>query len=109
MTVFSMFLVYLRGLLVPRAQLAAENLALRQQLAVLQRSGNRPMFRPGERGLWVWLARWFAEWRSWLVLGQPATVLAWHRQGFRWYWWWKSRSGRPGRSALEAEVRQLIR
>jgi transposase InsO family protein len=42
------------------------------------------------------------------VLVQPETVLRWHRQGWRLYWWWRSR--RPtGRPRLSLEVRELIR
>ena len=40
---------------------------------------------------------------------QPATVLAWHRQGFRLYWRWKSKPNLVGRPTLDAEIRHLIR
>jgi transposase InsO family protein len=40
---------------------------------------------------------------------QPATVLTWHRQGFRLYWRWKSRPNPVGRPKLDAEIRRLIR
>ena len=49
------------------------------------------------------------SWRSSLVIVQPATVLAWHRQGFRLYWRWKSRPNPVGRPRLDAELRHLIR
>src|SRR5262249_45341756 len=38
---------------------------------------------------------------------QPATILRWHRAGFRAYWRWKSR-GRPGRPRVSRELRELI-
>jgi hypothetical protein len=60
-------------------------------------------------GLWVWLSRLWASWRSSLVIVQPATVLAWHRQGFRLYWRRKSRPNPVGRPRLDAELRDLIR
>jgi len=41
-----------------------------------------------------------------MVLVKPATVVQWHRQGFRLFWRWRSRSGRP---SVEREVRDLIR
>jgi hypothetical protein len=44
-----------------------------------------------------------------LVLVKPETVVAWHRRGFRWFWTWKVRQGRPGRPAVVREVRDLIR
>jgi putative transposase len=40
---------------------------------------------------------------------RPETVLAWHRKGFRPFWTWKVRSGRPGRPVVSPEVRDLIR
>ena len=91
-----------------RAALALENLALRQQLAVLHRSAPRPKLRWRDRLFWVWLSRLWSGWREVLVLVQPETVVRWHRLGFRWFWRWKSR-GRPGRPTMNREVRQLIR
>ena len=49
------------------------------------------------------------DWRSVLLIVQPETVIRWHRQGFRLYWRWKSRACKPGRQAIDAEVRTLIR
>ena len=48
----------LRLLLLTRTRLVLENLALRQQLAVLRRSIRRPRLRPCDRVFWVWLSRW---------------------------------------------------
>ncbi len=44
-----------------------------------------------------------------MVIVQPATVLAWHRQGFRLYWRWKSRSAPRGRPPIDTAIRGLIR
>src|SRR6202051_1733124 len=41
-----------------------------------------------------------------MVLVKPATVVQWHRQGFRLFWRWRSRSGRP---SVDREVRDVIR
>jgi hypothetical protein len=54
---------------------------LRHQLLVLQRSVGRPRLARWDRIFWVWLSRVWASWRFSLVIVQPATVLAWHRQG----------------------------
>jgi len=99
----------LRALLVPKLRLALENLALRQQLAVMQRSIKRPKLRPRDRVFWVWLSKLWKGWRSSLIVVKPQTVIRWHRQGFRLYWRWKSRIRKPGRPAIEPEVRALIR
>jgi hypothetical protein len=76
---------FLRGLLLGRATLAAENLALRQQWLVLQRSVKRPRPRRWDRVFWSWLSRFWKNWPSCLVLVKPETVIGWQRQGFKLY------------------------
>ena len=84
----------LTGMARSRVSLAAENAVLRHQLSVLQRERPRPFLRPADRVLWIWLCRHWSRWRSALVLIQPATVLKWHREGYRRYW--RRRSGGVG-------------
>ena len=74
------FWTFLRAVFFGSAAIALENVALRHQLLVLQRSGGRPRLARWDRILWVWLSRVWASWRASLVIVQPATVLAWHRQ-----------------------------
>ena len=93
-----------------RSALGLENLALRHQIGVLQRSArNRPKLTPLDRLLWAWLSHVWRDWRSALAIVQPETVIAWHRRSFRLFWAWKIRRGQPGRHALPREVRDLIR
>jgi transposase InsO family protein len=92
-----------------RATLQVENLALRHQLGVLQRSVKRPNLTAADRFLWAWLSRAWADWRSALVIVKPETVIAWHRKGFRVFWTWKVRHGQAGRPTVSREVRDLIR
>ena len=40
---------------------------------------------------------------------KPATVIGWHRKGFGLFWTWKIRRGTPGRPAVPADVRSVIR
>ena len=93
-------------LLRPQSALAAENLFLRKQLAMFQERKTKPR-RPDTpiRIALVLLSRIF-NWRDALVVVQPQTLIRWHRQGFRLYWRWKSRPGRP---PIPAELRQLVR
>jgi len=74
-----------------------ENLALRQQLAVLQRRRPRPPLRWTDRLFWVAFSRVWSRWRDVLIIVKPATVVRWHRLAFRRLWTWRSRraSGRP--------------
>jgi hypothetical protein len=44
-----------------------------------------------------------------LIVVKPETVIKWHRQGFKMYWRWKSRSSQVGRPKLAKEIRDLIR
>jgi hypothetical protein len=109
MFVFSAVYHMLRGLLVSRQLLVTENLALRQQLLVLRRSSKRPRLRLGDRLFWIVVLQLWRDWRSILVIVKPETVIKWHRQGFKCYWRWKSRSGRVGRPKINEEIRILIR
>ena len=103
-------LAALRAIFRSRAALELENLALRHQIGVLQRSARkRPKLTAGDRLVWVLLCRIWSEWRSALAIVQPETVIAWHRAGFRLFWTWKVRRGQPGRPAISHEVRDLIR
>jgi hypothetical protein len=92
-----------------QAELAAENLALRQQLAVLGHKSKRPRLWKRDRIFWIWLSRLWAGRRSVLVIVQPDNVARWHRDGFRLYWRWKSMAGNVGRPSIDAEIRRLIR
>jgi hypothetical protein len=54
-----------------RAVLKVENLALRHQIGVLQRSARkRPKLTPADRLVWVWLCRLWSDWRSAAIFGQ---------------------------------------
>jgi putative transposase len=90
-----------------RMELELEVIALRHQLAVLRRQRlSRTRLFSIDRLLWVWLYRAWPRCLEVMMLVKPATVVQWHRQGFRLYWRWRSRSGRP---TIDREVRDLIR
>ena len=95
-----------------RTALAAENLFLRKQLAFYQERKVAPRrFDNVSRFILVLLSRVFA-WKDALVNVTPKTFIGWHRQGFRLFWRWKSRLGRPPKPPLmeplsEDEFEQL--
>jgi putative transposase len=90
----------------PPSALAAENLFLRKQLALYQERHVTPKQTTHEtRMALTWLARWF-DWRQALVIVQPATLIRWHRHGFRLFWRWTSKPGRP---PIPADLQVLIR
>ena len=91
-----------------RAALELKLLALQHQLAVLRRQRpGRPQLSSLDRLLWVLLYRIWPRVVDAMVLVKPATVVGWHRKGFRFYWRWQS--GRRGRPRIGPEIRDLIR
>ena len=76
---------------------------------ILKQSVKRPKLRPRDRFFWAWLSRLWPNWKSALIMVKPETVIHWHRQGFKLFWNWKSRNGKPGRPPIGREVRDLIR
>src|SRR5262249_1542448 len=97
---------YLGLCLRPSPALAAENLFLRKQLALYEERQVKPR-RPTHaiRLAMMWLSYYF-NWRSALRIVKPETFTRWHRQGFRLFWRWKSKPGRP---ALPQDLQALIR
>ena len=95
-----------RSLMRSRAQLAAENLFLRKQLALYQERRAKPRRADdATRIVLAGLSR-FLEWRQLLVIVKPATLIRWHRKGFRLFWRWQSRAA--GRPRIPADVQRLI-
>ena len=63
-------------------QVALENLALRQQLAVYKKMVTRPKLLSSDRLFWVALSRVWAGWRQALVIVSPNTVLPRTSRGY---------------------------
>ena len=91
-----------------RSELALEVLALRQQVAVLNRKRRHPKLNSLDRLFWTTLRRFWSRWSNVLVIVKPETVVGWHRAGFGLYWRWRSRP-RGGRPKIPDEIRVLIR
>ncbi|MBE0658685.1 MAG: helix-turn-helix domain-containing protein, partial [Bryobacteraceae bacterium] len=89
-----------------RGDTALEVLALRQQVAVLNRKRPRPPLNSLDRLFWSTLRCFWPGWRDVLVIVKPETVVGWHRAGFRLYWRWRSRP--RGRPKITEEIRRLI-
>lgn len=109
MGVFRIIVTVIGAFVCDRSELAVENLALRQQLAVLQYKSKRPRLRKRDRIFWALLSRLWLNWRSCLMIVQPDTVVRWHRRGFKLFWRWKSHSKKPGRPPIWREIRDLVR
>jgi hypothetical protein len=107
LALLSAFFSWLACRLRSRAELEFEVMVLRFQLAVLHRQHpGRPRVCSIDRLLWVWLYRVWPRCLYTIVLVKPATVVQWHRRGFRLYWRWRSH---PGRRPVDGQTRKLIR
>ena len=96
-------------LLRARRSLLLENLALRQQLAVLKRRHPRPRLDLLDKLFWVAVRRFWSGWQQSLIVVTPETVVRWHRAGFRLYWKLISKVRRPvGRRQTSKEIQELI-
>ena len=102
----TVLLYSLRALGRSRSDLVLENLALRQQIAVLTRMRPRARLKPEDRILWVALRQSWFRWRDALAIVKPETVVAWHRRAFRRHC--TSLSRPPGRPKLATEIRKLV-
>ena len=91
-----------------RRNLVLENLALRQQLMVLAKSGRKPRFTEPDRLFWVAYSRFVDGWPHILHIARPRTVVDWQKRRFRRFWSKKSRGSRPGRPRIDPEIRDLI-
>jgi putative transposase len=92
-----------------REELILENAFLRQQLIILDRQVKRPLARPRERVLLVALASRLRSWKQALLIVQPATLIRWHQDLFRWLWARISKpSKRGGRPPLLKGLVNLI-
>jgi len=109
LAIIHLLATFIADLFKSRRRLEVENLFLRHQLNVaLRRVPQRMRLRASDRALMVWMTRMWPSLLGLTRVVQPATILRWHRSGFRAYWRWKSRA-RPGRPGVERELRGLIR
>ncbi len=62
------------------ANLTAKNLALHQQLIVLNRSIKRPQLKTKDRLFWIILYLFWNNWQESLIVLKPETVVGWHKR-----------------------------
>lgn len=102
-------LAYITSMLKSRVALSVENLALRHQLCVFQRSVKRTKVKPADRLLWSVLAKFWSGWKDALIFVKPDTVVRWQRRRFKQHWTRLCQEGKPGRPTISEEVKELIR
>ena len=109
LTIFDLLvdaLRFIRLSLRPRGALAAENLFLRKQLAQYLERQLKPRRAKAATRLTLGLLSKLFAWRQALTVVKPETFIRWHREGFRLFWRWKSKS--RGRPRVPARLQKLI-
>ncbi len=104
----SLLFSFLKSGLRNRTELALENLALRQQLAILKRERPHARLRRRDRLFWVSLSAIWQRWRESLIVVKPVTVVRWHRKAFALYWTYLSKHGAAGRPGTGKDIRKLV-
>src|SRR6516164_4746483 len=89
-----------------RRSIHAQNLVLRRQLALFKERGVKPRRVDAATRLSLACLAKLCDWRSCVMVVRPETIVRWHRAGWRLFWRYKSRPGRP---PMPLELRQLIR
>lgn len=95
----------LPSLLRSRSALVAENLFLRKQLAFYRERDVEPRRLSDAARVCLQVWSQLFDWREALMVVKPETLIGWHRRGFRLFWRWKSKGGRP---RLPRNIRLLI-
>src|SRR5438093_8881176 len=88
------------------AQLAAENLFLRKQLALYVERQVKPRRADDATRITLVILSRLIDWRRTLTVVQPDTLIRWHRKGFQLFWRGKSKP--PGRPRVPIDLRQRI-
>jgi putative transposase len=78
-----------------RSRLAAENLFLRKQLALYRERQVKPRRADDATRITLVALSRLIDWRAVLRIVKPATLIRWHRKGFRLFWRWKVESAWP--------------
>ena len=98
----SLVLLFLRS----SSAIRAENLVLRKQLAQYIERGVKPRRIDSVTRMGVALLTRLCDWHDAVVLVRPRTIIRWHRIGWRLFWRFKCKLGRP---PIPTELRALIR
>src|ERR1700677_3881491 len=93
-----------------RRSLLLENLVLRQHLAVFKRQHPRPQLSLTDKLFWIAARQPWSDWKKFLVVVLPGTVVRWHQAGFQLNWRILSRvcTQAVGRRWISKEIRELI-
>lgn len=109
MRLFLRLISTLLSALIPPRDLALENMALRQQLALYTRLHPHPQLQPQDRLFWLWLSQLCKSGPDTLLIATPEPLISWQRQGFSFFCTKLSPRKGTARPAVSATVRALLR
>jgi hypothetical protein len=95
-------------LLRPSAEIRAENLVLRKQLAQYIERRVKPRRVDAATRISLALLTRLFDWHNAVVIVRPQTVLRWHRAGWRLFWRLKCKLGSPSDSGRTASADSQI-
>ena len=109
---FDIIVSIIRTGLMPSMKKDIEIAALRSQLSlchqqIINQKMQKPLPTPAFRQLWILISKLSGDWKSYLILVKPETVIGWHKKAFKFYWIKKSK--RPGRPKISPETITLIK
>ena len=95
-------------------KLILQNIALRNQLGLYLRTIDKEkiksQIRDRDRRLWLMLKKLLDNWRDYLVIVTPETVISWERRRFNRFWLKRSRvRGKVGRPRITDKHIEFIR
>ena len=90
MEILMIFLVILLFSIKLNSHLVIENLAMRQQLAIMKQSVKLQKLRNRDRLFWVILSLLCKRWQDFLIIVKPETVIRWNKKGFKLFWKFKT-------------------
>ena len=91
LAILRLLAVFIVSLFKSRRRLEEKILFLRHQLSIaLRQRPVRLLLRGSDRVLLVWMTRLWPSLLGMVQVVEPATILRWHRAGFRSYLRWKS-------------------
>jgi hypothetical protein len=100
--------LFFRKSIINKTQLILENIFLRKQLKIYQRSNPKVKIKKTDRLFFKLIKELIINWRKQLFVVKPETVIKWHRSAFKFYWRWKSKL-KGGRPKVSREVIALIK
>jgi putative transposase len=91
-----------------KADLTAEIICLRQQLAVYKRKQIGSHLTPHDRTFWCFVSKYWSKWKSVLVIVRPETVLKWHKKRLKQHQFNGPFEKVPGANCIAHEIACLI-